>query len=458
MQRKILIIEDEQMLRHSLKKIIEIKRNYMVDEAESFKTAVKKIRDNEYDIYLTDMMLPDGTGLELLKKFRSRMEEKTIVVTAHASISDSVEAIKNGAFYYLEKPLEEDLLFIQMDKILEIRKLKEKNIAITNELIPRRESEQPVYKSAEMAEVISMALKFARTDNTVLIQGNTGVGKEIIAKFIHSNSKRKDKTYLPINCSSIPEQLFESELFGFKKGAFTGASENYNGRFVQADKGTLFLDEIGEMPYALQSKLLRVLEDETIYQLGNNHPIKIDVRLIAATNRDLWQDVQDGKFRKDLYFRLKATRIYIPPLSERKDDILLLVRHYISLYNTIFDRNIDHITSEAEAFLLDHPWEGNVRELKNTIKSIFTLNETNTITVKDLMFSLHEKDYDSKPAAKKNIIPLDEFEQNYVAEVFNANNRNIRKTARVLHISRNRLYRILKDLKMTGDEEPPHEG
>lgn len=453
MQRKILIIEDEQALRKSLKKLIELKKRFIVEEAENVKGAEEKIRDNDYDIYLTDMKLPDGTGLDFLKKHRLKMEGKTIVITAHATISDSVEAIKNGAFYYLEKPLEEDLLFIQMDKILEIRQLKEKNIAIKNELISRHPSDYPIYNSQEMAEVISIARKFARTDNTVLIQGNTGVGKEIIAKFIHSNSNRKDKIYLPINCSSIPEQLFESELFGFKKGAFTGATENYDGRFVQADKGTLFLDEIGEMPFSLQSKLLRVLEDETIYQLGNNKPVKIDVRLIAATNRDLWKDVQSGKFRKDLYFRLKATRIVIPSLSERKSDILPLVKYFMGVYNNLFDRNIDQITPEAESFLLDYPWEGNVRELKNTIKSIFSLNESNTITLKDLMLSLHGKEYNYTTLIKRNFTTLEQFEQSYIAEVFKANNNNIRKTAHILNISRNRLYRKLQDMKLNPDEE-----
>ncbi len=450
---KILIIEDEPMLRKSLKKLLELKRTCAVDEAPDVITAEEKIKNNEYDFFLLDMRLPDGYGLDVLKKYHANMGGKTIVMTAHATITNAVEAINSGAFYYLEKPLVENLLFIQMDKIAEILQLKKKNVAIKNELFSKHSSDTLIYKSKQMEEVVDMTLKFALTDNTILINGNTGVGKEVFAKFIHSHSKRKDNAYLPINCSSIPEALFESELFGFKKGAFTGADENYRGRFLQADNGTLFLDEIGEMPLALQSKLLRVLEDEMVYQLGNNKPTKIDVRLIAATNRDLWHDVQTGRFRKDLYFRLNGTRIHIPPLAERKEDILPLVWHYITLYNNIFDKNISRITKEAESFLENYNWEGNVRELKNTIKSIFTLCESNTITMKDLTLSLHNQGHERGLSFKTHFLPLEEFEQKYMAEVLKANDFNIKKTAELLKISRNRLYRKLKDVNLTDETE-----
>jgi transcriptional regulator with PAS, ATPase and Fis domain len=282
-----------------------------------------------------------------------------------------------------------------------------------------------------------------------LVQGNTGVGKEIMAKFIHKNSKRKDKTFLPINCSSIPEQLFESELFGFKKGAFTGASENYSGRFIQADKGTLFLDEIGEIPMHLQAKLLRVLEDEEIYQLGNNKPQKIDVRVIAATNKDLWEEVRADQFRKDLYFRLKGTMVHIPPLSERIEDIIPLVWHYVSIFNNLFEKKITRITKEAKVYLKEYPWEGNVRELKNTIKSIFTFKNSNAITVKDLMLTLHV----SEKETKNPCVALQEHELKYIKEVLEANQFNIKKTAKILDISRSRLYRKLKLLDIDINEE-----
>ncbi|MCP4147270.1 MAG: sigma-54-dependent Fis family transcriptional regulator, partial [bacterium] len=434
---KILIIEDEEMLRKSLKKLIELKRKCTADEAPDIKTAEEKIQNNEYDFYLMDMRLPDGFGLDLLKKHQARLGGKTIVMTAHATIADAVEAVNNGAFYYLEKPLASNLLFSQMDKISEIRHLKEKNTTIKNELISKHASDTLIYKSKIMEDLVEMTRKFALTDNTILINGHTGVGKEIFAKFIHTHSKRKDKIYLPINCSSIPEHLFESELFGFKKGSFTGADENYKGRFIQADNGTIFLDEIGDMPLPMQAKLLRVLEDEMVYQLGYNKATKIDIRLIAATNRDLWHDVETGRFRKDLYFRLIATRIQIPALSERKEDIMPLAWHYITLYNSIFDKNISCITKEAKIFLKNYNWEGNVRELKNTVKSIFSLIEGDTITMKDLTLSLHNLGNERNRVFKTHFLSLEEFQRKYIEEVLKANDFNIKKTAQILKISRN---------------------
>jgi two-component system, NtrC family, response regulator len=445
---KVLIIEDEISLRKSLKKLIEL-RKYEVDEAEDFTTACKHLRYYNYDIYLLDLKLPDGYGLQLLKKFKSKMEGRTIIMTAHATIPSAVDAIKNGAFYYLEKPMDEELLFIQMEKIVEFMDLKEKNLSFKNELLSQHSSDEIIFKSKKMSEVVSIARQYAKSDNTVLLQGDTGVGKEIMARFVHNHSPRKQKIFLPINCSSIPEQLFESELFGFKKGSFTGASENYNGRFIQADKGTLFLDEIGEMPVHLQAKLLRVLEDGVIYQLGNNKPQSVNVRLVAATNKDLREEVQAERFRKDLYFRLKGTTVYIPPLRERREDIMPLVWHFISTFNKLFDKKISRITKEAESFLMEYQWEGNVRELKNTIKSIFSLKTSDAITIKDLMLSLP----DNESKIKQPFVSLHQFELNYIKEVLEANNFNIKKTSEILDISRARLYRKLKFLDITIEDE-----
>ena len=439
MAHKVLMIEDEIALRKPLAKLLELKK-YQVDEAEDFKTAEKKIEYYDYDIVLLDLKLPDGNGIDLLKKYNPKMEGKTIVITAHATIPSAVEAIRNGAFYYLEKPLDEELLFIQMQKIVEITQLKTKNLSFRNELISRHSSDEIIYKSEKMAEVLALARQFSETDNTVLINGETGVGKELMAKFIHKHSKRKDQTFLPINCSSIPDLLFESELFGFKKGAFTGASENYDGRFIQANNGTLFLDEIGEIPLHLQAKLLRVLEDATIYQLGNKVPQKIDVRVIAATNKDLWEEVQKDRFRKDLYFRFKESALYLPSLSERKEDILPLAWHFITIFNNLFDKKITKITREAELYLKEYPWEGNVRELKNAIKSIFSMKNNDSITISDLLISLH----DSEKKARTSFVTLQEYELNYVKEVLELTDFNIKKTAEILDISRSRLYRKIK--------------
>lgn len=445
----ILIIVDEFAFRKSLKGLLEL-RKYRVDEAENLEIACQKIHHFHYDIFLLDIKLLDGSAIDLLKKYNHHMHDKTIVMTSCSTIPDALEALKHGAFYYLEKPLNEELLFIQIEKIMEIAKLRKKNFSFKNELLTRHTSDEIVFESQQMADVMSMALQFAQTDNIVLIQGSTGVGKEIIAKFIHNNSNRKDHIFLPINCASIPEQLFESELFGFKKGAFTGASENYGGRFVQANKGTLFLDEIGEMPLQFQSKLLRILEDGVIYQLGNDTPQKVDVRVIAATNKVLKEEVEANRFRKDLYYRLKGTEIYISPLRERKEDILPLVWHFIALFNNLFDKKITHITKEAETFLLQYPWEGNVRELKNIIQSVFSLKNNDVITITDLMLILHE----NEKFSKKTFLTLNQYEINYIKEVLVANNNNIKKTAQILGISRTRLYRKLGFLNMLIHHHP----
>jgi DNA-binding NtrC family response regulator len=440
---RVLIIEDELSLRNSLKKLLEL-RDYMVDEAEDYQTAKRKISNGEYGIFILDLKLPDNNGINLLKELPEKMEGKTIIITAHATVSSAVEAIKNGAFYYLEKPLDEDLMFIQMNKIIEYSRLKEKNISLKNELLHNQSSEAIIYKSQAMSDIITQAKKLSKTEDIIIIQGETGVGKEIIASFIHLNSKRKSKIFLPINCSAIPEQLFESELFGFKRGAFTGASKDYSGRFMQANQGTLFLDEISDMPLNLQAKLLRILDDKIIYQLGNKNPQKLDVRLITATNKDLWKEVGADHFRKDLYFRLRETMITIPPLRERKEDILPLFHHFISLYNNIYDKNIKGISKKAEKHLLDYSWEGNIRELKNAVKGIFAYKDDDLITPNDLILSLniHEE------ITENYQLSLRDYEHQYIKKVLELYNYNVTKTAKILGISRTRLYRKMNQIDM----------
>lgn len=443
MNVRVLIIEDELSLRNSLKKLLEL-RDYMVDEAEDYQTAKKKVSSREYAIFILDLKLPDNNGINLLKEFPEKMEGKTIIITAHATVSSAVEAIKNGAFYYLEKPLDEELLFIQMKKIIEYSHLKEKNISLKKELLYNQSSEAIIYKSQAMSDIISQAKKLSKTEDIIIIQGETGVGKEIIASFVHRNSKRKNKTFLPINCSTIPEQLFESELFGFKRGAFTGASKDYSGRFLQADQGTLFLDEISDMPLNLQAKLLRILDDKIIYQLGNKNPQKLDVRLITATNKDLWKEVGADRFRKDLYFRLRETMITIPPLRERKEDILPLFHHFISFYNNIYDKNIKGVSKKAEKHLLEYSWEGNVRELKNAVKGIFAYKDDDLIIPNDLLLSLniHEE------MTENYQLSLRDYEHQYIKKVLELHNFNVTKTAKILGISRTRLYRKMGQIDM----------
>lgn len=447
MENRVLLIEDEVSLRKSLRKLLEL-NNYVVTEADRFAIAEELLRANIYHIFLLDLRLPDQNGILLLDKYRSQMENKTIIITAHATVPGAVEAIKKGAFYYIEKPLDEKLLFLQMEKILETNRLKEKNMALKQELLADLSPDRIIYKSPAMMHVISLAKKLAQTDLTVLLQGETGVGKEVIASFLHKHSRRRHRTFLPINCSSIHEQLFESELFGFKKGAFTGAVDNYKGRFIQADKGTLFLDEIAEIPLHLQSKLLRVLDDKIIYQLGNKKPEPVDVRVVAASNKDLFQEVLGNHFRKDLFYRLSEAVITIPPLRERKEDIIPLFMYFSSLYNEIYDHQIKDITPEAQQFMLEYSWEGNVRELKNCVKNIFSINSGSTVSVNDLILTL--KTNRNKP--EEEFVPLEQYELSYIQKVLKATGHNIKQSAKILGITRSRLYRKIKEIGQTNGE------
>lgn len=304
-------------------------------------------------------------------------------------------------------------------------------------------SQRLIYKSGVMKVAVSKTRRLSATQNNILLQGPTGVGKELFAAYIHYHSNRQDKPFLPVNCSSIPEHLFESELFGFKKGAFTGANRSYDGRFVQAHEGTLFLDEVSEFPMPLQAKLLRVLDSGTIYQLGNKYPVPVDVRIIAATNKDLWAEVQLGRFRKDLYFRLNEALIAIPPLAQRKDDILPLAHHFITIFNREYKKNIKHIAPGAEELLKNHPWEGNVRELKNLLKNIYPLKDTDTITAYELRPLLNS----TPQPPSRGFQSLEDHQLSYIQTVLNAYSYNIKKAASVLQISRSRLYRKLGKIR-----------
>jgi transcriptional regulator with PAS, ATPase and Fis domain len=291
-----------------------------------------------------------------------------------------------------------------------------------------------------MEEIIARAKVLANTNNTILIQGETGVGKEVLAHSIHNYSQRRGEAFLPINCASIPGELFESELFGFEKGAFTGAVDSYQGRFVQANKGTLFLDEIGELPLPIQAKLLRILDENLIYPLKSKKAVKIDVRLISATNKQLNDEINLNQFRKDLYYRLKESTLMIVPLRERVEDILPLTRHYIRIYNQIYNKNVTQLSRSAEKYFLNYSWKGNIRELKNTIKSIIPFKKNSTIDLDDLSYSI----IDRKEQQDERFMTLEEHEKRYILKVLKTTNFNISLTSEILGINRPRLYRKIK--------------
>ncbi len=440
---KILVVEDQEDFRELVMHQL-MQHDFLVDEAPDLKTASWKIKQGSYDVFILDVKLPDGSSIDLLDRYPEKLDSRSIIITANATIPGVVQAIKKGAFNYLEKPVDEDLLIAQVKKIIEINRLRYEHQSMIAEMTSNFIFDDIIYESKQMEIVINRAKILATTDNTVLIQGETGVGKEVLAHSMHKHSNRKNKIFLPINCASIPNELFESELFGFEKGAFTGAVDSYCGRFIQADNGTLFLDEIGELPLHIQAKLLRILDERAIYRLKSKQPIKIDVRLIASTNRDLLQDVKLKQFRSDLYYRLIESAITIPPLRERVEDILPLTRHFIQVYNQVYNKNVTKISKEAESYFLNYSWEGNVRELKNTIKSIIPFKTKNIIEMDDLSFSI----IGGNECREKKLPTLDEYENEYMRRVLKITGFNITRACEILGISRPRFYRRLKDLHL----------
>jgi DNA-binding NtrC family response regulator len=440
---KILIIEDVEHLRKLIKSQLEME-GFRVDEAEDLETAIRKTRLGAYDIFVLDLILPDGNGIYLLDKFPEKTVSRTIIITANPTIPSVVEAIKKGAYNYLEKPVEPELLKTQIHKIMEICRLKTEHRSMATEMASNFTFDDIIFESKQMESVIARAKILAGTTNTILIQGETGSGKEVLSHAIHNYSSRQKNTFMPINCAAIPPELFESELFGFEKGAFTGAMSNYSGRFIQADKGTLFLDEIGELPLTIQSKLLRILDEQCIYRLKSREPVPIDVWLITASNRNLIQEVKARQFRNDLYYRLQESTITIPPLREREEDILPLFRHYIKVYNHVYHKEVSHISREAERYLLNHQWGGNARELKNTVKSIIPFKTTDTIELDDLSTAI----VGGTQNPKDKLVTLDEYENDYILKVLKITAFNISRAAEILGVTRARVYRKINQLDL----------
>ncbi|MCP4157672.1 MAG: sigma-54-dependent Fis family transcriptional regulator [bacterium] len=440
---KIFLLEDIEYLRMMMRTLLEAE-GFLVDEAVDIKSAVSKLQHSDYDVFVLDMALPDGTSIALLDQFPEKTDGRTIIVTAQATIPGVVEAIKKGAYNYLEKPIDGKLLIAQIHKIIEISRLTNRSQSLIEEMGSNFTFDRMVYESKQMEEVVSRAKILAGTDNTILIHGETGTGKEVISHAIHNHSKRKKNIFLPINCAAIPQELFESELFGFEKGAFTGAVSNHEGRFIQASEGTLFLDEIGELPIHIQAKLLRILDERKIYRLKSQDAVDINIRLLAATNRVLIQEVKAKEFRNDLYYRLQESSITIPALRERQEDILPLFRHFLKIFNHVYNKEVSNISKGAENILLAHRWEGNTRELKNTVKSIIPFKTTDTIKVEDLSSAI----VGGQDTSKNKLPLLIENESAYILKVLKITEFNISRASEILGITRATLYRKIDQFNL----------
>ena len=375
----MLIVEDEETLSESLQRVLS-KDGYEVDAVNSAEAALKNLEEAAYDLVITDITLPGIDGIELLRRIREKFSDQIVIImTAYASIETAVGALRGGAYDYVIKPIIHEEIKRIVRNALRERSLMAENVILRKQIEERYDFEKIVGESKEITSVIEEIKKIANSRSNVLLLGETGTGKELVARAIHFNSARQDKPFVPINCSAIPENLLESELFGYVKGAFTGAIGSKRGLFEEAKGGTVFLDEIGDLSQQLQAKLLRVMDDHEIRPLGGVQSRKVDIRFIAATNIDIVKAVREGLFREDLYYRINVVSITLPPLRERKEDIVILAKHFLEKYSQEIGKQVKFIDEQVLRLLMDYSWPGNVRELQNIIERAVLITESNTL-------------------------------------------------------------------------------
>jgi two-component system NtrC family response regulator len=442
---RVLLIDDDinlcKVIAHQLKK-----NGFEVATADSGEAGLLRFRKEDFDIVLTDIQMPDISGIQVLKEVRRRNRQVVIIIiTAHGSIDNALEACRLGADDYLTKPFGKEQLLFAIEKAVRLRKLQQENTQLRQELTGKYRFDNLVARSSKMEDVLHMAGQVAASDATVLIMGESGTGKELIARAIHYNSPRKNKPLVTVNCPSIPDNLLESELFGHVKGAYTGAIKDRKGKFELADGGTIFLDEIGDLREDVQAKLLRVLQEHEIERLGDSKTIKVDVRVIAATNKNLERLVQGGEFREDLYYRLSVVPITIPPLRERKEEIPYLVDFFITRYSK--DRKFV-VDPEVISVLQQYDWPGNIRELENAIERAVVLSTDNRITPESLPahFQTPKKKETGSPLKfPQEDLSLEEVEKQVILEALERAGGNRSRAARLLKIPRHvLLYRLKK--------------
>lgn len=438
----ILTIDDEENIRNGLADNFELE-GYNVEQAANGKEGLEKIAAGGIDLVITDLRMDGLSGEEVVQHVTTEYPGIPIIVlTGHGSIDDATAAIKAGAFDFLTKPLDLDHLNIVVKNALRGKELAEQNKQLLQKLKKQTEESDMIGKSVELTKVKTLISKAAPTKASVLITGESGVGKELVANAIHKQSPRKDNPFIIVHCAALSESLLESELFGFEKGAFTGAENMHKGRFELANGGTIFLDEIGEINQATQVKLLRVLQEKKFERVGGEQTIEVDVRVVAATNKNLEEEVRAGRFREDLFYRLNVVRIEMPSLRERKDDIPLLVHSFLREFNVENGKNITGFDNKSKAAMLKYNWPGNIRELKNCVESAVVMCSGNEITIEDLPNSIQAKSQE-----KSIVIPMgitmEEAEMIIIQETLAANNGNKTKTADVLGIGRKTLHRKL---------------
>ncbi|UCE07389.1 MAG: sigma-54-dependent Fis family transcriptional regulator [bacterium] len=437
----ILLVEDKENPRKAISILLKNK-GYIVEEAQDGQKALDMLRSQFFDLVITDVKMEPIDGMQVLKETRKIWPDtEVIVITAYGTIESAVKATKLGAFNYIQKPFNNEEFLSVVYNALENKTTREKTEHFLQKNI--------IINSKQMKRIFDLVSQVARTESTVLISGESGTGKELIAKAIHANSLRSNKPLITVNCSSLPENLLESELFGHVKGAFTGAIKDKKGLFQEANKGTILLDEIGEIPLQTQVKLLRVLQEGEIRRVGDNISIHVDVRIIAATNRNLEEEIEKRNFREDLYYRLNVIPIHIPALRLRKDEILPLVDHFLQKYSKKLNKDIPSISSQAISLLKNYHWPGNVRELENIIERMVTLTNKNILEAKDLLFNLPNSHKNIMRRRKKDQdLTLAEAERIHILECLDRCSGNQKLSAQMLGISTTTLWRKLKIYKI----------
>ncbi|HOE80526.1 MAG TPA: sigma-54 dependent transcriptional regulator [Smithellaceae bacterium] len=449
---EILIVDDDSAHRVMLKKLIG-GWGYRVYEADDGAVAIEEAGRRSFDLILMDVRMMNVSGIEALERIKMiNPAIPTIIMTAYASVETAVSALKKGAYDYLTKPLDFDELQIKIARATEHNRQKKEIEYLKERLGEKFDRQNIIGQSAAMTRLLEMVEQVAPTQATVLISGESGTGKEIIANAIHQNSSRRPDPFVKINCAALTETLLESELFGHEKGAFTGADRKREGKFVQADTGSLFLDEVSEMSPGMQVKLLRVLQERELTRVGGSEVIKVDVRVIAATNKDLKEEVWRGRFREDLFYRLNVVALTVPPLRERRDDIALLAQHFLKTFAARNEKSIQGFTPGALRRMTDYAWPGNVRELMNTIERAVVLNRSEMIGEEELVFPMEEKALRDSAKAQDTLpagsslegLPLEEVERRSILEMLQATGGNKSEAARRLGITRKTLRKKLE--------------
>ncbi|MGD0676755.1 MAG: sigma-54 dependent transcriptional regulator [Polyangiaceae bacterium] len=451
--RRVLVVDDEENIRLVLRTLLK-KHGYEVEVAEGGEAALAALDSFDPDVILTDVRMPRMGGLDLLAALKGKRHPATVIVmSAYGNVDLAIEAMKAGAYDYVGKPFKPDEIVIALRKAEEREALRRENRALREQVQKENQFESILAKSREMLDIFRTIAKIADFKTTVLVTGESGTGKELVARAIHRRSTRHACPFVAINCGAIPENLLESELFGHKKGAFTDATGDRRGLFEEADSGTLFLDEIGELPLNLQVKLLRVLQEETLRRLGDTKDVKVDARIVAATHRDLGAEVKAGRFREDLFYRINVLSIHLPPLRSRREDVNLLIDHFIARNNARLGTHVRGVSSEARKQLLEYVWPGNVRELENTIERAMVLAESDVLQASDLPERIREALDPVQVHLSSGELSIKRttaaIEQILIRRALQKTKGNRTRAADLLEISHRALLYKLKDYKIT---------